>query len=240
MRYGVTGLTQDDLNFIRLQIAQWTNDVRLLDFTEAEDPFYFYGDMANYIRNLLGLEAGLASVDGRHVLDALPTGYLPPAYFERVYPQYLENSQRFGGWEFFSTDDFCAIRSVANSTSSNLLQFNPEVHLAYRRDRQDAGLSWHIPFPQPFDLNEDIYVSVDGRRIPTETYNTTLIPVSLENGLSTELTRSMRSGLQMSIVGTNRLTREPLTAEFSLFGFTSAFNYMIADCEAPELEVWVR
>lgn len=240
VRYGVTGLSQDDLNFIRLQIAQWTNDVSLLDFIETEDPFYFYGDVANYIQNLLGLEAGLASVDGRHVLDALPTGYLPPAYFERVYPEYLQNVRRIGEWDFYSTDDFCAIRSISKSTSSNLLQFVPEIHLLHRRGGQDAALAWNFPFPQSFDVADNVYVAIDGRPIPIEVYNTTIGPVQLDDGLSTELTRSMRSGLLMTIVGTNRLTREPLTVEFSLFGFTSTFNYMLEVCEAPALEAWIR
>jgi invasion protein IalB len=212
----------------------------MLDYQEVTDPFYFRGPEAAFLSGQLPLDNALRITSAQNVLSIFSNGYLPPHFTERRYPELLQNSQSFNNWQAYLHEDLCGIRTRSIPSSSNLLQFVPELHLIHFRENGGAMLNWYLPFPPIFALEQGASVSVDGRQVAVEIGEISIAPVQLENGTSTSLTRAMRNGMQMSVLGINRLNNQPVTIEFSLSGFTRSFYQMMSDCDVPNLEAWIR
>lgn len=237
---GVTGLTQDQLTFLRLQISSRSGNLEMLDYQEVTDPFYFRGAEAAFLNERLSLNNALRITSSQNALSIFSNGYLPPNFTERRYPELLQDSQSFNSWEAYLHEDLCGIRTRSISTTSNLLQFVPELHLIHFRQNGGATLNWYLPFPPILALEQGASVSIDGRQVAVEVGEISIEPVQLENAASTSLTRAMRNGMQMSVSGINRLNNQPVTIEFSLNGFTQSFYQMMSDCDAQNLGVWIR
>jgi hypothetical protein len=149
----------------------------------------------------------------------------------------------FSQWSSFqrANDIFCVVSTTAIGLSSNSVAFLPELRGVASPRVSGSVMSWQMTFPLVFDERRPVYGYVDGVRFPLEIVDGVLRPARNvdRRTLDASVIRAMRAGNSLVISGVNGLTGEGLFIEFSLIGFTRAFNDMMARCNRNDLRVWI-
>ena len=191
-------------------------------------------------RSNISLSSGIPN---RLVVERLLS--LPVQPIELSAPPVSADVRYFSRWTSYrggSNNIWCVIGTTATRMGSTSLVFRPELRGFSQIGGASAEMAWELSYPMPFRLGSPVYADIDGVNFPLFVDGTSLKPPRNADGsgLDASVIRAMRRGSVMKISGINSLTHEPLWLEFSLIGFTRAFNDMMSRCDRSDLQVWIQ
>ncbi|MCC5989857.1 MAG: PDZ domain-containing protein, partial [Pararhodobacter sp.] len=146
-------------------------------------------------------------------------------------------------WRSYRRDGRCRIATEAQSYSSPMMPFIPELGASVDPDGSGSSMGWDLAWPMPFDPGSRVRAEVDGSRFSLRIGERGgLIPPLWQGGpqWDSSISRAMRRGQRIRIIGPNAMTGGQMTLEFSLMGFTAAFNRMASMCNRPGVLSWIR
>lgn len=170
--------------------------------------------------------------------------------FEPIRPNLATGMQSFSqdrDWTSYwepvrgSRDGYCTVASVARTVEGADLWELPVMQIGSRSDWRGDTAYFDLVSPMPFDPNRQVYAIVDGMRYALQIEDGFVKPRSTgRNMVSDDVIRAIRSGQDISIIGTSAQNRRTLTVRFSAYGFTNSFNRMVNLCGRRELLGWIN
>lgn len=179
----------------------------------------------------------------RRVVDRLLS--LPAQPITLSMPPISASTRNFTSWRSYSdgsNNNRCIVATTATQVSSDSMVFRPEIRGFSRVGGPATAMAWELSYPMPFRSWSPVNASIDGVNFRLFIEENSLKPPRTADGrgLDASVIRAMRAGRVMRISGINSLTHEPLWIEFSLLGFTRAFNDMMSRCNRQDLRVWIE
>ena len=135
----------------------------------------------------------------------------------------------------------CVMLSHATRWSGADLFSAPRMQ--FQADRGDGGSSMYLAMvtPNPFNTARPVSARVDGRSYRLEFSEGEVKPPRTRDGfLSNDVMRALKRGRGVEIIGTDKHSGRPLSIWFSAYGFTSAFDRMMRECNRYGLRVWIQ
>ena len=149
-----------------------------------------------------------------------------------------------------SANSKCEILTFATETKGWEVFYAPRMILTASSQENGSTMNFNMVTPNPFKVKNtsEVYAVVDGRRYNLQMGRPNILqgkqsiigPRVSGNGLSGDVTKAIRRGKTVEIVGVSKIDGSKKSITFSARGFTGAFNQMMKDCNRPGLIAWIR
>ena len=132
-----------------------------------------------------------------------------------------------GKWNFVKTDDYCYIGSQAVQTDLNPEKKRGDYYILVYKNIGNPETIVQIEAGYDYKIGKDVIVEIDkGKYI---FYNTKDIPDTAWTENDSKVIFAMKKGLKLIVTGES--SRGTITNdEYTLKGFTLAYNKLIEDC----------